>query len=275
MLQKIQKAVQSIRKKSPLIPHVAGVLGSGLGYLADEIRKEIEIPYQDIENFPCPSVEGHHGKLVLGYVGDLPVALLSGRVHYYEGLTPEEVVLPVRVLRELGANILLLTNASGGIRPDLAAGDLMLIEDHINFTGYNPLVGPNISTWGPRFPDMTEAYTLSLRKLAQQVAQDIHCELKTGVYLGLSGPSYETPAEIRMFAQWGADAIGMSTVPEVIAARHMGMKVLAISCVANPAAGLAQGELSHEEVTAMVTSKRDSFGQLVREILHRLGQENF
>lgn len=269
-MERIEKAVASIRKQSSLVPRVAGVLGSGLGYLADEIDVEAVIPYENIAEFPRPSVEGHQGKLVLGYVGTMPVALLSGRVHYYEGLTPEEVVLPVRVLQSLGAETLLLTNASGGIRPDLAAGDLMLIEDHINFTGYNPLVGPNFTSMGPRFPDMTEAYTLSLRKLALQVADDIGCELKTGVYLGLSGPSYETPAEIRMFASWGADTVGMSTVPEVIAARHLGMKVLAISCVANPAAGLADGELSHEEVTLMVASKREIFGQLVREILKRL-----
>lgn len=270
MLETVQQAVASIRSRTNFVPRVAGILGSGLGYLADEIDVEIAIPYEEIENFPQTSVAGHNGKLVLGHVGELPVAILSGRVHYYEGLTPHEVVLPIRVLRSLGADTAIITNASGGLKAEFNPGDLMLITDHINLTGYNPLIGHNIEEWGVRFPDMTEAYTKELRDLALSVAQEIGCELHQGVYIGASGPSYETPAEIRMFAMMGGDAIGMSTVPEVIAARHMGMKVLAISCVANPAAGIAEGELSHEEVTAAVHSKRDAFGALVREILQRL-----
>ena len=270
MLEKVQSAIASIRKKSSLVPRVAGILGSGLGYLADEIDAEVAIPYSEIEGFPQTTVVGHQGKLVLGHFEGVPVAFLSGRVHYYEGLDPQDVVLPTRVLRGLGAEVLLVTNASGGIRRDLAAGDLMLLEDHINFTGYNPLIGENHSELGPRFPDMTTAYDKELRHLAMEVAEEIGCDLKKGVYLGATGPSYETPAEIRMFEIWGADAVGMSTVPEVIAARHMGMRVLAISCVANPAAGIAEGELTHEEVTTAVEAKRESFGGLVREIIKRL-----
>lgn len=272
-LESIQKAVDSIRARTSFAPKVGGVLGSGLGFLADEVDAECAIPYAEIEGFPQTTVDGHHGKLVLGHVQGLPVALLSGRVHYYEGLEPHEVVFPVRVLRALGAEILLLTNASGGIRRDLKAGDLMLIEDHINCMGFNPLVGPNFSSFGPRFPDMTVAYDKKLRDLAKEVAAEIGCELSQGIYLSTIGPSYETPAEIRMFGQWGADAVGMSTVPEVIAARHAGMRVLAISCVANPAAGMAPGELTHDEVTAAVASKRDVFGQLVREIFKRIGEQ--
>ncbi|TNE50997.1 MAG: purine-nucleoside phosphorylase [Deltaproteobacteria bacterium] len=270
MLETIQEAVASIRSQTDFVPRVAGILGSGLGFLADEIDVEVAIPYEEIKHFPLPSVSGHHGKLVMGHVGSLPVAILSGRVHYYEGLTPHEVVLPIRVLRSLGADTAIITNASGGLRADFDPGDLMLITDHINLMGYNPLIGPNVEEWGPRFPDMTEAYSKKLRNLALAVAKEQGCELHQGVYLGTSGPSYETPAEIRMFAAMGGDAVGMSTVPEVIAARHMGMEVLAISCVANPAAGIAEGELSHEEVTAAVVSKKEIFGALVREILHRL-----
>lgn len=270
MPKKLDAAIQSIRAWTSFVPRVGAVLGSGLGFLAEQIDAELTIPYEEIAHFPTPSVEGHSGQLVLGKVGDVPVALLSGRVHLYEGLSAAEVVFPVRVLRKLGVESVLLTNAAGGINPNYQAGELMLIEDHINFMGVNPLVGPNEESWGPRFPDMTYAYDKDLMQLAKDAAAALGVALHAGIYLGVKGPSYETPAEIRMFRQWGADAVGMSTIPEVIAARHMGMRVLAISCIANPAAGIVPGELSHEDVTATVGHYREIFGDLVRRILSQL-----
>jgi purine-nucleoside phosphorylase len=272
--EKLQDAIDSIRAKTSFVPLVGAVLGSGLGYLADHIDRELSIPYGDIAHFPQPSVKGHSGELVLGTIEGVPIAMLSGRVHLYEGLTPEEVVFPIRVLRLLGAKVGLLTNASGGINPAFDPGDLMLLKDHINAMGVNPLVGPNRDEWGPRFPDMTYPYDRDLQALAKEVATDLGIPLRSGVYISVMGPSYETPAEIRMFKMWGADAVGMSTVPEVIAARHMGMRTLAISCVANPAAGIHPGELSHEEVTAAVSEKKEMFGRLVRHIIAAIGKED-
>lgn len=268
----LQAAIDSIREKTSFVPLVGAVLGSGLGYLAEQIEQELAIPYSEIAHFPQPTVKGHSGKLVLGHVGGVPVALLSGRVHLYEGLTPQEVVFPIRVLRMLGAQIALLTNAAGGIHPDFRAGDLMLLRDHINFMGLNPLHGPNLAALGPRFPDMSYPYDKALRELAHKSAGQVGLSLHEGVYLSVLGPSYETPTEIKMFRSWGADAVGMSTVPEVIAARHMGMRVLAISCISNSAAGIEPGELSHEDVTITVGHNRDKFGQLVKKIISQIPQ---
>ena len=274
MIDKVNSAIGSIREVSDFKPYLAAVLGSGLGFLADQISEAVEIPYHRIEGFPQPSVDGHSGRLVMGWLEGAPVAFLCGRVHLYEGYPPQEVVVPVRALRMLGAEILLVTNAAGGLAPDYRPGDLMLIEDHINFMGRNPLVGPNNAEWGERFPDMSEAYDRSLRELALAVADELGVKLHRGVYVGVQGPSYETPAEIRMFAQWGAHAVGMSTVPEVIAARHMGMRVLTISCIANLAAGIAPGLLTHDDITEAVLRARAPFARLVQGIIRRLATKN-
>ena len=222
---------------------MAIVLGSGLGSFAERIEHPTTIPYTEIPHFPQPTVEGHSGRLVAGTVAGTPVAVMQGRVHAYEGYTPEEVTFPIRVLGRLGITTLVVTNAAGGIRLDLKQGQLVLISDHINFTGRNPVSGPNDERLGPRFFDMTDPYSERLRRLAHSVA-----DVSEGVYLGLSGPSFETPAEIRAFRSWGADLVGMSTVHEVIVARHMGIEVLGISCVTNMAAGILDQPINHQEV---------------------------
>lgn len=265
--EQVDAAVASVRAKTAFVPKVGAVLGSGLGYLAQEIEAEVSIPYSEIDSFPMPSVEGHHGELVMGTLGGAPVAFLSGRIHLYEGFSAQEVVFPVRVLRSLGAEILIVTNAAGGINADYGPGDLMLLDDHINLTGRNPLIGPNVKAWGPRFPDMGGAYDADLKEIAQACAKRLGVNLHKGVYVGLTGPSYETPAEIRMLRRMGGDAVGMSTVLEIIAARHMGFRSLAISCIANLAADLHQGELSHEEVTHEVGKTKEGFGKLIKALI--------
>jgi purine-nucleoside phosphorylase len=219
------------------------VLGSGLGSFADRLEQAVAIAYADIPHFPHPTVEGHSGRLLVGTLAATPVAVMQGRVHAYEGYTPEEATFPIRVLGRLGITTLVITNAAGGVRLDLKQGQLVLVSDHINLTGRNPVVGPNDERLGPRFFDMTNAYSKRLRLLAHSAA-----ELAEGVYLGLSGPSFETPAEIRAFRTLGADLVGMSTVHEVIVARHMGIEVLGISCVTNMAAGILDQPINHLEV---------------------------
>ncbi len=270
--KRVEDAVASIRQQTSFQPIVGAVLGSGLGYLADQIDVEIAINYTEISGFAKPSVKGHSGRLVFGKMGDVPVAFLSGRSHLYEGHSPYDTVFPIRVLRHLGVEFLLLTNAAGGINVDFRPGDLMLIEDHINLTGRNPLIGPNVEEWGPRFPDMGGAYDSQLKEIAQTVARQQNFDLKRGVYVGLIGPSYETPAEIKMLRTLGGDAVGMSTVLEVIAARHIGMKSIAISCIANLAADIHGGELTHEEVTEAVNATKDAFGSLVKGIINEIGR---
>ncbi len=235
-------------------PRIAIVLGSGLGAVAEAVASPVLLPYAAIPHFPQSTVEGHSGHLVLGELNGVPVAVMQGRVHFYEGYSPEQVTFPMRVLGCLGIEIVVLTNAAGGIRPGLAIGQLMLIADHINLLGFNPLVGANEPRFGRdagsglRFFDMTEAYDKSLRKLAATVALQQNLSLDEGVYLAVPGPSFETPAEIRAFARLGADLVGMSTVPETIVARHMGLRVLGLSCVTNLAAGISKTPLNHEEV---------------------------
>ncbi len=241
-------AANDIRQRSPFLPRIAVVLGSGLGAFAEQMEATTTIPYSAIPHFPQSTVPGHIGRLVLGTLGAVPIAIMQGRVHGYEGYSPEEVVFPVRVLAHLGVQQLIVTNAAGGVHPDLVPGQLVLLSDHINFTGSNPLVGANDERLGPRFFDMTEAYSRRLRALAHQAAAAESIVLTEGVYLGLSGPSYETPAEIRAFRVLGADLVGMSTVHEVIAARHLGLEVLGLSCVTNMAAGMTDGVIYHEEV---------------------------
>ncbi len=245
---KAEEAAAAIRERIAVTPRVAIVLGSGLGSFAERIEYPVAIPYTAIPHFPQPTVEGHSGRLVVGIVADTPVAVMQGRVHAYEGYSPDEVTFPVRVLGRLGITTLVVTNAAGGVRLDLKQGQLVLLSDHINLTGRNPLAGPNDPRLGQRFLDMTYAYAKRLRLLAQTVAKGHGIDLSEGVYLGLSGPSFETPAEIRAFRSWGADLVGMSTVHEVIVARHMGMEVLGISCVTNMAAGILDQPLNHEEV---------------------------
>lgn len=243
VFEKAEEAAAAIRERIAVRPRVAIVLGSGLGSFAERIEQPVAIPYSEIPHFPRPNVEGHSGRLVVGTVGGTPVAVMQGRVHAYEGYTPEEVTFPVRVLGRLDISTLVVTNAAGGVRQDLRQGQLVLLSDQINLTGHNPAVGPNDERLGPRFFDMTDAYSRRLRLLAHAIA-----EFTEGIYLGLSGPSYETAAEIRAFRSLGADLVGMSTVHEVIVARHMGIEVLGISCVTNMAAGIVEQPINHQEV---------------------------
>ena len=261
--QRIQNAAAYIKSQTGLTPAMGLVLGSGLGGFADGLQDAVRLPFGDIPGFLAATAPGHAGALVLGRHGGQVVAALQGRVHLYEGAAPEDVVLPVRVMRALGVHTVLLTNAAGGINPRFAPGTLMLIEDHINLMSANPLVGPNPDGLGPRFPDMSAVYTPALREALALAASAQGIRLEKGVYLGCSGPSYETPAEIRAFRTLGADAVGMSTVPEAIAARHAGMRVLGISCITNPAAGMQAAALSHQEVLAASEQARGKFTKVV------------
>jgi purine-nucleoside phosphorylase len=270
---------EQLETASRFIQHATGctsiqgavVLGSGLGDFAETLSNVRYVNYADIPHFHKPTIEGHKGRLAIGDIADgFTIACMQGRFHYYEGHDMSTVVFPTRVLRQLGANFLLVTNAAGGINPDFKPGTLMLIEDHLNLMGDNPLKGANHDFLGVRFPDMSEAYSTELRKIALDVAKNQDIELKQGVYAGLSGPTYETPAEIRMLHTLGADAVGMSTVPEVIAANHMGMQVLGISCITNQAAGLSGQKLSHQEVMETAEHTRQRFVTLLTGILNRM-----
>jgi purine-nucleoside phosphorylase len=248
VVEKANAAAELVRSRTELRPRIAIVLGSGLGAFAEQLEGATAIPFAEIPNFPQSTVPGHSGKLVIGMVSGVPVAVMQGRVHAYEGYSSEEVTFPVRVLGRMGVTQLVLTNAAGGINPGLHRGQLVLIADHINLSGRNPVAGPNDERLGPRFFDMSEAYSGRLRELAHEAARAMEFRLDEGVYLSVLGPSFETPAEIRAFRALGADLVGMSTVQETIAARQMGLSVLGISCVTNLAAGLQAEPLSHEEV---------------------------
>lgn len=245
------------------------ILGSGLGELADEITSPIVIPYGEIPNFPVSTVIGHAGQLVYGELAGKKVLAMQGRFHYYEGHSMQTVTFPVRVMNALGAHSMVVTNAAGGVNTSFVPGNLMLITDQINFVGNNPLMGENDENLGPRFPDMSEAYDKAYGKVAREVASSLKINLQQGVYMGFSGPTYETPAEIRMSRMMGADAVGMSTVPEVIVARHMGMRVLGISCITNLAAGM-QSNLNHAEVVETTERVKEDFKSLVKETLAKL-----
>lgn len=253
--------------------NLAVVLGSGLGRFADSVEVRMVVPYHDIPHFPVSTVAGHAGKLLLAALpeSDKPFWIMQGRVHHYEGYTPQQVVFPLRILRLLGVETLVLTNAAGGIRDDLLPGSFMLVADHLNLTGINPLNGPNFDELGTRFPDMSEPYSAELRRRIRTAAAEQGIAVIEGVYAGLAGPSFETPAEIRMLERLGADAVGMSTVPETIAARHAGMQVAAVSFIANKAAGKSEGKLSHEEVFENAKAAEGRFTALmlgaVRKIL--------
>ncbi|MCM1119061.1 MAG: purine-nucleoside phosphorylase [bacterium] len=270
---KLRKCEACIRQITDFIPKVAIVLGSGLGDYADTIRVESQVPYGDIENFPVSTVPGHDGRFIFGYVGDVPVVCMKGRVHYYEGYDISDVVLPIRLMKLLGAEILFLTNASGGVNTSFHAGDLMLITDHISCFAPNPLIGPNVEELGTRFPDMTHVYDLELQEIIRTTAKEQGIYLQQGVYAQLTGPSYETPAEIRMLRTLGCDAVGMSTAVEAVAAAHMGMRICGISCVCNLAAGMAPTPLSHGEVQAAADEAAPRFKQLVTQSVERFGNK--
>jgi len=263
-------AAEFLRGRVRDLPSVAIVLGSGLGDFADSLRESVTIPYGEIPHWPASAVVGHAGKLVVGAIGGKRVAALSGRAHFYEGHPMSVATFATRVMGLLGVRTLVLTNAAGGINLNFKPGTLMVIDDHINLMGTNPLVGGNDDRFGPRFPDMTEAYSKRLRQVADEAARARQVAVAHGVYVAVHGPSYETPAEIRYLRTIGADAVGMSTVPETIVANHMGMEVLGISCITNPAAGVLPQPLVHDEVMAVARRVRGEFSSLLEAILERL-----
>jgi purine-nucleoside phosphorylase len=271
-VEKIQNAASFLKEKYSNTPKIGLILGSGLGVLADEIENPVKIPYNEIPDFPISTVEGHAGQLVFGILEGVEVVAMQGRFHFYEGYGMDKVTFPVRVMKQLGVDMLIVTNAAGGVNESFEAGDLMIISDHINFTGANPLIGPNDSKFGPRFPDMSEAYTKDLRNAAKEIADRLNIKVKEGVYFGFSGPVYETPAEIRMVRTLGGDAVGMSTVPEVIVARHGRMKVLGISCITNMAAGILDQPLSHEEVIETTERVKANFLLYIKEIVKSIAK---
>jgi purine-nucleoside phosphorylase len=270
MYTRVEAAAAHIRSRCGALPDTAIVLGSGLGDFADRLLDAIATPYSEVPHWPAPTVVGHSGRLVIGNLGAQRVAALAGRAHYYEGHDLGTVVFPIRVMGRLGVKRLILTNAAGGINTAFTQGALMIIDDHINLLGTNPLVGSNDERFGRRFPDMTEVYSARLRGIADAAAQAAGVPVTHGVYVATPGPSYETPAEIRFFRTIGADAVGMSTVPEAIAAKHMGIEVLGISCITNMAAGVLPGRLDHHEVLETTTRVRGSFIALLEGILARL-----
>lgn len=270
MIESINEAVAYVRSKSSLQPEVGVILGSGLGNVVDAVDIETSIPYGEIPGARASTVLGHQGRLILGRTNGTPVAMMQGRVHFYEGYEMQEVMFLARVLGRLGIKKLIVTNAAGGINTSYTPGDLMLISDHINLMGVNPLRGRNLDDLGVRFPDMSDAYSESLRTLAHEVAAKLGIEVKEGVYLALSGPTYETPAEIRSFRILGADAVGMSTAPEVIAMAHMQIPVLGISCITNMAAGVIKQKLTHQEVMDTTARVEKQFTSLVLALIERL-----
>lgn len=267
-MKQIEAAAAFIQEKiGPRKPEIGLILGSGLGVLADEITDAVRIPYGDIPHFPVSTVEGHKGELVVGTLEGRTVAAMQGRFHYYEGYTMQQVTLPVYVMRQLGIASLVVTNACGGMNRAFAPGDLMLIRDHLNWTGDHPLIGANLPAFGPRFPDMSDAYTAEYRNRARAKAEALGIAVQEGVYAGISGPSYMTPAELTMLARLGADAVGMSTVPEVIAASHAGLKVLGIACVTDMAIGEELAPLTHEQVMEVANRTRPRFLSVVKAIV--------
>ena len=270
MEQKVEEASKYIQNLCSEKPDIAVILGSGLGSFCEGLKDFTEIPYEDIPHFPVSTVEGHAGKFLLTKKHGKTLAIMSGRFHYYEGYSFPQVVFPIRVLAELGVKKLLVTNAAGAVNEKYKPGDLMIISDHINFMGGNPLMGANVKKWGVRFPDMSKTYTPSLRKLAHEIGERIKLSLQEGVYMAMTGPSFETPAEIRAARVLGADAVGMSTVPEAIVARHMGLQILGLSCITNMAAGILDQPLTHEETKETADSVRDKFVNLVNGIIEKM-----
>ncbi|MDB4941107.1 MAG: Purine nucleoside phosphorylase [Labilithrix sp.] len=270
--QRVDETVKAIRSKTTLAPRVGVVLGSGLGAFAETMTGLVKVPYAELPHLPASKVVGHAGNLCFGNVGAVPVVCMQGRVHYYEGHPLWQVVHGVRVMARLGVSCVLLTNAAGGLEAGWSAGDLMIVSDHLNLMFQHPLLGPNDDALGTRFPDMTNAYDKTLRAQLAAVSADEKLPLREGIYAGLTGPSYETPAEIRMLRTLGAQAVGMSTVPEVIALRHMKVRVAALSCITNMAAGLGLGELDHAEVEATAKTRRDDLQRLLRGWIMKAGE---
>lgn len=271
MTEGLAEAVALVRDRAPLAPRVGVVLGSGLGPFADAVEDAVEIPYREIPGWPASTAVGHAGTLVVGSFAGVPVAVLKGRAHLYEGHSPDRVVFGVRVLGRLGVGALVLTNACGAIDETLEPGQLVAISDHLNLQGASPLVGPNDDTLGPRFPDLSDAYDPDARALAAEAARRLGLELREGVYAAWLGPAFETPAEIRMLRALGADLVGMSTVPEVLAARHMGIRCLALSCVTNMAAGVLPEPIDHERVLEIGAAASGRLVALLREVVPALG----
>ena len=267
--EKLLKCKEAVRKVTDFEPDVALVLGSGLGGFAENIKIETEISYSDIPGFPVSTVPGHAGKFIFGYLGDKKIVCMKGRIHFYEGYNISDVVLPARLMKMLGAKILFLTNAAGGLGEGFGAGDLMLITDHISVFAPNPLIGPNLDELGPRFPDMSNVYKKDLQDVIRAVAKENGINLKEGVYCQCTGPSFESPAEIKMLAKLGVSAVGMSTVNEAIAANHMGMRICGVSCISNLAAGISGEPLSHEEVQEAADKAAPLFTKLVSESIKR------
>ena len=267
LVEKIMSATSYVQARISFQPEVGMILGSGLGDYADSLENAVRIEYKDIPNFPVPTVPGHSGAMVFGNKYGKNVVILQGRIHFYEGLSMQEITLPVRVLAALGVKTLVLTNACGGVNLSYKPGDLMLIADHINYSGSNPLIGPNLDAFGPRFPDISDLYTATLRRAIREKAEEAGIFLQEGVYAMYSGPNYETPAEIRMFRTLGADTIGMSTVPEALVAGHCGMQVVGVSCVTNMAAGVLPVKLSHAEVIETADRVHAVFARLIDLIL--------
>ncbi len=263
--EKLEACVKAVREKTDFVPDVALVLGSGLGNYAENIKIETEISYSDIPGFPVSTVPGHAGKFIFGYLDNVKVVCMKGRVHFYEGYNISDVVLPARLMKMLGAKILFLTNAAGGLGDGFKAGDLMLITDHVSIFAPNPLIGPNVDELGPRFADMSEVYDKDLQEVIRNAAKENGIDLKEGVYCQLTGPSFESPAEIRLLGKLGVSAVGMSTVNEAIAANHMGMRICGVSCISNLAAGISEQPLCHEEVQEAADKAAPLFTKLVTE----------
>lgn len=272
--EKLIKCAEAVKERINFQPEVALVLGSGLGDYAEEMDIQESIDYSEIEGFPVSTVAGHQGRFLFGYVKGVPVAAMQGRVHYYEGYPITDVVLPVRLMGLLGAKKIILTNAAGGVNFNFQPGDLMMITDHIATAVPSPLIGANLDELGPRFPDMSEIYDRKLREIIRQAARNVGISLQQGVYVQFTGPSYESPAEIRMCRTWGADAVGMSTACEAMAARHMGLSVCGISCITNMAAGMSNKPLDHREVQETADRAAKEFKQLVTETIRLMGKEN-
>ena len=269
-MKRIDQIVEYLKSQVSFVPDVLVILGSGLGSMAEHVENKIIVKYEDIPEFLVSTVEGHAGQFVFGDYKGKKVAMMQGRFHYYEGYSMKEVTLPVFVLNRLGVQNMIVTNACGGVNESLLPGDLMLIEDHLNFTGNNPLMGKNLDSFGARFPDMSKVYNRDLMGLAERVGKEEGIPLKRGVYAMYTGPSYETPAEIRAYRTLGADAIGMSTVPEAIVANYAGMKVLGVSCITNMAAGILDQPLNHEEVIEVSTRVREGFTTLISRVIEEM-----
>lgn len=267
---KLKTCLESVRKKTDFVPEVALILGSGLGDYADQIKIETTIDYTDIDGFPTSTVAGHKGRFVFGYVNDVKVVIMQGRVHYYEGYPMTDVVLPTRLMGMMGAKKLVLTNAAGGVNPDFKPGDFMLITDHITTGIPSPLIGANIDELGARFPDMSEVYSIHMRDIIKAEADKLGISLQEGVYVQFTGPAYETPAEVRMCRIWGGDAVGMSTACEALCARHMGMEVCGISCITNLAAGLSKQQLNHKEVQETADRVAEQFKSLITSVVSNI-----